>query len=198
MSVRLDRWFGVPPELIAGEFFEKMSPSDLALCVVLYWWSDRKSSRSFEVKDVEMETRTRLSRRSLLDARKHLAALGIVTISRTLGGHTYTLCDLKTGLPYPGDPKAKLNWLKKGANGETREPEAKTGPSVAKGNVVRAIEAGTQELDASWLERGAVSAFDIPSKRSLAPSAKMHDETFDYGFDTAFDYGVNQKGNVRS
>lgn len=140
-----------------------------------------------------METRTKLSRRSLLDARKHLAALGIVVIDRTLGGHTYTLCDLKTSLPYPGDPKAKLNWLKKGANGDTREPEAKTGRSAAQGDVVRAIKAGTQELDPLWLERGAVSAFDIPSQRSSMPLPKTHNERVDYGFDTAFNYGFNEK-----
>lgn len=115
MSVRLPRFFGAPPELIELGFLPKMSPSDLALYINVCWWSDRKSSRELEVKDADMEARSGLSRRSLHNARKHLSSLGMVEITKNLGGHVYTLCDLKTRLPYPGDPKAKLKWSKNGA-----------------------------------------------------------------------------------
>lgn len=192
MSVRLDRWFGVPPKLIEGEFFAKMTPSDLALCIVLYWWSDRKTSRSFEIKDIEMEVRTKLSRRSLLDARKHLAALRIVTYSKTPGGHVYTLCNLTTGLPYPGDPRAKIA---KNANGAAGKIEANATQALATNN---GVSADSLALNPSWIERRPVDAFEIPSKKSAAPSRETREGAVDYGFDTAFNFGLNRRStNVR-
>jgi hypothetical protein len=204
MAVRFDRWFGVPPEVFQLGFFAKMSPSDIALYFTLCWWSDRKSSRSFEVKDAEMEAHSGLSRRSLHDARKHLSSLGMVENTKNLGGHVYTLCDLKTGLPYPGDPKAKLNWLKKGANGNAVGVEARTTPSGAQGDAVRAGIDKTLELDPSWCERGATAAFDVRSKRSSVPSptddtTRKYDFNFNSGcnatadepVDVTFHYGWN-------
>jgi hypothetical protein len=191
MSVRLDRWFGVPPELIEGEFFAKMTPSDLALCIVLYWWSDRKTSRSFEIKVVEMEGRTKLSRRSLLDARKHLAALRIVVYSKTPGGHVYTLCNLTTGLPYPGDPRAKIA---RNANGAAGKIEPNVTQTVTTNSRVSAISLA---LNPSWIERRPVDAFEIPSKKSVARQRETREGSVDYGFDAAFNFGHNRKINER-
>ena len=187
MSVRIGRWFGVPPELIAGEFFEKMAPSDLALCIVLYWWSDRKTSRRFEVKDVEMEARTRLSRRSLLDARKHLSSLGIAVITKTLGGHVYTLCDLKTGLPYPGDPKAKLDWHKKEADGDFKKIEGRTKPSVARGNVQALLNLKYESSTHRGLNVGqSMRLTSLPGGRRNRRRRRLTIPTGDFlpGFDT--------------
>ena len=188
MSVRFPRWFGVPPELYELRFFRKMSPSGRGLYMTLCSWSDRKSSRQFEVKDADLEDESGLSRRSLHDARKHLSSLGMVQITKKPGGHVYTLCDLRTRLPYPGDPKAKLKWSKNGANGKAVRVDVSPTPSGAQGGAVRAGIAKTQELDPSWRERGAVAAFDVPSKRSSVPSP-TDDTTRKYDFD--FNFGRN-------
>ncbi len=189
MSVKFDRWFGVQPALFELGFFPKMSPSDRALYLTLCCWSDRKSSRQFEVKDAEMEAWSGLSRRSLHDARKHLSSLGMFEITKNLGGHVYTLCNLKTRLPYPGNPKAELRWLKKGANDNARKVEPRATPPVREGGAVRTGKAKTQGFDASEHERGAVGRFDIPPKRS----SPTDDTTPKYDFD--FNYGWNAKAD---
>jgi hypothetical protein len=113
MSVRISPWFGVPPGLIKSGLYLKLSASDKDLCLYLYWKSDRCSSRSFEAKDSEIIVFMGISHRSLCDARKHLSALGVALCERTLGGlYTYTLCDLSTGKPYPGDPNLPISWSK--------------------------------------------------------------------------------------
>jgi hypothetical protein len=194
MTIRIDRWFGVPPELYERGLFARMSPSDLALFITLCWWSDRKSSRQFEVKDIDMEAHSGLCRRSLLDARKHLSSLGMVEITKNLGGHVYTLCDLKTGLPYPGDPKTRLNWRKKGATDNAVGVESRTTPPTALGGAARAGIAKTKKFDPSLRERGAVDSFDVPSKRPSLTEDTTH--KYDFNFDSGLNAKADEPGDV--
>lgn len=116
MSVRIPRWFGFPPELIDNGQVASMSESDLRLCLYLYGKSDRCSSRRFEAKDKDITCKVGISQRSLRDARKHLVQFGIIAIERESGGcFVYTLCDPKTGQPYPGDPKLIVQYSGKKA-----------------------------------------------------------------------------------
>ena len=54
MSVRIDRWFGMPPELFDAGHIAHMSHSSLRLCAFLYWKSDKQSSRELKVRDKEI------------------------------------------------------------------------------------------------------------------------------------------------
>lgn len=117
MSVRFPRWFGVPPELFELGHVAAIGDGAVRLYVFLCWISDRKSSRMFEIKDSYIAERTGLSKRSLSSARKQLSGRGLTFCSRDQGGHyTYTLCDLKTGRPFPGDPKERIQHQKKSTN----------------------------------------------------------------------------------
>lgn len=115
MSVRIDRWFGVPPELFESGQFARLSHSAVRLCVFLYWKSDRQTSRRFRGTDKEIGLAAGVSPRSLAGARKQLANEGVARFERDPGGeYTYTLCDPKTGKPYPGDPKSRVGYTKPG------------------------------------------------------------------------------------
>lgn len=116
MSVRIPRWFGVPPEFFESGHCAAIRDGAVRLYVLLCWMSDRKSSRMFELKDSHIVEMTGLSKRSLSAARKQLSERGLAICNRDPGGHyTYTLCDLKTGQPFPGDPKAEVRYQKKSA-----------------------------------------------------------------------------------
>jgi hypothetical protein len=109
MSVRLRRWFGVPPELLETDKFALMSDCAVRLYTYLCWMSDRKSSRQFEVAVKEAAKRAGMSVRSVTTARRNLCKLGLIVCERVSGGRViYTLCDPLTGKPYLGDPRGKI------------------------------------------------------------------------------------------
>ena len=113
MSVRIDRWFGVPPELFESGHFARLSHSAVRLFIFLYWKHDRQSNRQFQESDRQITLQAGVSARSLSSARKQLAQTRILRFERAPGGmYTYTLCDLKTGEPYPGDPREKVRFVK--------------------------------------------------------------------------------------
>jgi hypothetical protein len=116
MSVRFSRWFGVPPELFELGHFAAIGDGAVRLYIFLCWMSDRKSNRMFEIKDSYIAEMTGLSKRSLGSARKQLSGRRLTVYRRDHGGHyTYT-CDLKTGQPFPGDPKARIQYQKKSSD----------------------------------------------------------------------------------
>jgi hypothetical protein len=117
MSVRIDRWFAVPPEVFEQGHFAQLSHSAVRLCVFLYWKCDRQSSRQFQVTDKEIEQAAKVSSRSLSSARIQLASIGLLIFQRSPGGaYTYTLCDLKTKSPYPGEPNRPIKYAKPHVN----------------------------------------------------------------------------------
>jgi hypothetical protein len=76
----------------------------------LCWMSDRKSSRQFKTTDKEIARASGISARSLTAARRNLLELRLITCDKVRGGgFTYTLCNVVTGNPYPGDPRAKIS-----------------------------------------------------------------------------------------
>jgi len=117
MTIRFPRWFGVPPELFELGHFATIGDGAVRLYVFLCWMSDRKSNRMFEIRDSYIAEMIGLSKRSMGNARTQLSGRGLVVCSRDVGDHyTYTLCDLKTGQPFPGDPKARIQHQKKSSN----------------------------------------------------------------------------------
>jgi hypothetical protein len=114
VSVRIPRWFGVPPELFENGLFAKMSATGFRLCTFLYWKSDQRSSRRFEVPDSDVSRWAGISARALQGARAHLCDFGIITCVKVPGGsYTYELCDPYTRKPYAGDPAEKVLYVKR-------------------------------------------------------------------------------------
>jgi len=108
MGVFFDQWFGVHADLVNGGHLVKISHSAVRLYLVLCWKQDITNSRQFKLTDAEIRRRGHVSTRSLSAARKELRGAGIVRYERAKGGvYTYTLCDVKTGVPYPGEPTSK-------------------------------------------------------------------------------------------
>jgi hypothetical protein len=104
----------VPPELFENGLMAKMSATDIRLCIFLYWQSDRRSSRRFEVPDRDVSRRAGISARALQGARAHLCDFGIITCVKVPGGsYTYELCDPYTRKPYAGDPAEKVLYVKR-------------------------------------------------------------------------------------
>lgn len=119
MSVRLHRWFGLPPELLETGAFGEMSPSAIRLYLFLCWKSDRRTSRRFEAKDSEATAKGGAKSRSLTNARIELRQRGLIQFEREPGGeYTYTLCDCRTGRPYPGNPAEIIQ------EGQRRKPSS--------------------------------------------------------------------------
>ena len=86
-----------------------MSPSAIRLYTFLCWKSDRRTSRMFKAKDSEATERCGAQSRSLTNARKELSQLGLILFERQPGEeYGYTLCDCRTGKPYPGNPAEKI------------------------------------------------------------------------------------------
>lgn len=146
MSVRIPRWFGVPPELFESGHCAAIGDGAVRLYVLLCWTSDRKSSRKFDLKDSDIVEKTGLSKRSLSAARKQLSGRGLAICDRDPGGYyTYTLCDLKTGRPFPGDPKVEVRYQKTPAGGVASIPAPKsplTTPTIPR-SIVRAEQTDT-------------------------------------------------------
>lgn len=131
MSIRIPRWFGMPPDLIDDGVISKMSESDLRLCVYVYRQCDKKSSRRFQATDKEITRAVGVSARALQNARIHLRELGVLSCSREPGErYTYEICDLHTGQPFPCDPKEKPPYVKRPKR--ANENDSRVTPSLSK------------------------------------------------------------------
>jgi DNA-binding transcriptional ArsR family regulator len=125
MTIKLSRWFAVPPEMFELRRHVEISRGAILLFVFLCWMSDKRSSRRFVFGEDELAKSADISKRRLGDARKQLLERGLVTSERQRGGkYVYELCDIATGRPYAGDPKTKVPYKKKQT---VVEPEAPSG-----------------------------------------------------------------------
>lgn len=125
MTVKIPRWWGGPPEFFELRRHVGISRCALLLFNILYWQSDRRSSRRLVFEEEELAEMADISTRRLGDARKQLSERGVVICERQRGGkYVYQLCDIATRQPYPGDPKAKVPYKKK-SSPATTEPQEK-------------------------------------------------------------------------
>ena len=114
MSIMLPRYSGFPPEIFETGIVPQMKGCDLKLYLFLLRFSDRKSTRQFKATDAEIDAQAGVSTGALRNARINLSKLGLIQCEKTSGrGYTYTLCDVKTKRPFPGDPKVKARYVKK-------------------------------------------------------------------------------------
>jgi hypothetical protein len=142
MSVRIARWYGKPPELFENGHAAEMSDGAFRLYDFLFWVSDRRSSREFELEDADIVETAGISRRTLSDARKQLSTRGLVVCDREPGRpYTYTLCDPVKLRPYPGLPKAKVTYEK---------PSSPPAELADETPAVPAVEAMPENIGDAW------------------------------------------------
>jgi len=110
----LPRYSGFPPEIFEDGLVPQMQNTAFRLYIFLCRSSDRKSSLQFAVFDKEICQQTGSSPRALCSARNELKRFGLISCDRDPGGsYTYSLCDVKTRRPFPGDQKIRPRYTKK-------------------------------------------------------------------------------------
>lgn len=125
VTIMLSRYSGFPPELFEKGLAPKMRDCSFRLYVLLCRESDRMNSRRVSFSDSYAKKLAKISPSSMRFARKQLKELRLASCVRDPGGeYSYDLYDLRTGLPYPGDPKHPF-----GAKAQRRRPSGLSGPS---------------------------------------------------------------------
>jgi hypothetical protein len=129
MAIMLRRYSGFPPEIFERGIVPQMKDSALRLYLFLCRHSDRRSSRQFKATDAEIGEQAGSSPGALRHARKNLLSLGLIHCEKAPGGaYTYSLCDVDTKRPYPGDPKVKAPYKKKEKQPAPTESNESTQP----------------------------------------------------------------------
>jgi hypothetical protein len=153
MTVKIPRWWGGPPEFFELRRHVGISRGGILLFTFLYWMSDKRSSRRLVFEEDELAEMADISQRRLGDARKQLSERGLVLSERQRGGkYVYELCDIATGQPYPGDPKAKVAYKKKSPpmTPPADETPAALAAEALPENVGDACELGLEDCDVSF------------------------------------------------
>lgn len=114
MTVMFDRFFGVPQQIIRSGLWAKMKPTEQSVYICLLHESERYRSRELARTDYQLREIVGVSSRALCNARKKLVERRLVQCVRRTGNvYVYTLCNLETGLPWPGNPKTPVLYQKK-------------------------------------------------------------------------------------
>jgi hypothetical protein len=104
----IPRYAGIPLEFYDSPKCIEMSHATARFYGFIFWMSHRCSSLQFDVADKDVVERTKLSPRTLADARKDLSERGLILYVRQQRGYRYIICDPNTSQPFPGDPKEQL------------------------------------------------------------------------------------------
>jgi hypothetical protein len=108
------RFFGVPQAVVRRGTWAQMKPTELSLYIVLLHESERYCTRELKRTDAQLGQLSGLSSRSFCNARKKLQERGLLLYKRSSGNiYIYTLCNLETGQPWPGDPTRPIVYIKK-------------------------------------------------------------------------------------
>jgi len=92
------------------------------LYVYLMEESERRRTRLIRATDSAIRALVGVAPRTLCNARKKLREYGLILYKAEQGNrYAYTICDPKTGAPYPGDPKDRMD-------GARRTPTASQDP----------------------------------------------------------------------
>jgi hypothetical protein len=114
MTVMVELYFGVPQSVIRDGIWAEMSPTEQSLYVSLLFESERCRTRLLARTDSQLGEMTGLSSRSLCNARKKLQERGLVLYLSGAGNiYSYTICNPKTGQPWPGNPRDPILYKKK-------------------------------------------------------------------------------------
>jgi hypothetical protein len=111
----IDSFFGVHPCLLRSGLWRKLKPGERDLYLCLMEESERCCTRELTTTDVEVRRLVGTAPRTLCNARKKLQEHGLIRYKAGEGNrYTYTICNPKTGQPYPGDPRTPLVMPKRG------------------------------------------------------------------------------------
>lgn len=143
MTVMIDKFFGIPPGIIRLGKVKSLSGAAVKLLMVLWHESEYNCTRTLRCTTAKLEELTGCSRNALITARADLVSVGLVQVERYgVKGFVLHLCNPETGKPWPGDPKQRIIYVKKGvashplsSDGERVEkprPDAAVTPTALK------------------------------------------------------------------
>ncbi|MGH9523019.1 MAG: hypothetical protein ACRD3E_10855 [Terriglobales bacterium] len=109
MTVMLDKFFGVHPEIIRSGVWKNLKPGAKDLFIYLMAESERCCTRELRRSDAQISATVGAAARTLCDARKKLGEFGLIAYRRGEGNKfTYVICNPATRLPYPGNPRTPM------------------------------------------------------------------------------------------
>lgn len=102
-------WFAVPQHVIRSGVWHDLKPGEKGLYITLLHESERYSTRQLAPRlDRNLSELSGVSPRSLRDARIKLQERGLIQFTPSQHGYIYTICDPRTGFPFPGSPKERI------------------------------------------------------------------------------------------
>jgi hypothetical protein len=163
MTTMIAEFSGVPREIVRHGKLKNLSGVALKLYMALWHQSERYRTRMLRCSTTELEELTGCSRNALITARADLARAGLVQ-GEPHGGRRFVfhLCDPNTGKPWPGDPKQRIIYERKG---EAFCPMSSDGERVAKPRQGSGIEPAALNLPQS--ENHSPRAESIIEKRRI-------------------------------
>ena len=113
VTTMIERWFGVPWDVFRDGRWASMKPGEQNLYLYLMHESERYSTRELRRTDDELSQLTEMSSRTFCNSRKKLQELKLIVCARGAGNvYLYKICDPRTGMPWPGDPKKPIEYKK--------------------------------------------------------------------------------------
>jgi len=104
VTVMLDSWFGVHPQVVRSKLLKQLKPSEILLYLYLMERSEFLCNRVIRARDCDITEAVGLSSRAARNARIKLQECGLIRCVRGPGNvYIYTICDPRTKQPYPGD-----------------------------------------------------------------------------------------------
>ncbi len=203
MTVMIPEFFGIPREIVRLGKLTALRCVALKLYIALWHQSERYRTRALRCSTAELEKLTGCSRNALITARADLALAGLVQVELHGGqGFVFHLCDPSTGKPWPGDPKQRIIYVKKG---EASCPVSPDGERVAKPRQDSAIKPAA--LKHSQVEnpspRGETAIERHPATAPNSPPMSSEVAEQSYPSDqiglggTAFPFGFNDPTSNR-
>jgi hypothetical protein len=114
MTVMIDKFFGVPREIVRDGKLKNLGGVASKLLMVLWCKSEQYCTRTLRFTTAELEELTGCSRNALIKARAALVSAGLVQAEPYgVKGFVFHLCDPNTGKPWPGNPKQRILYVKK-------------------------------------------------------------------------------------
>jgi hypothetical protein len=147
VTTMFDRYFGIPQSVIRSGTWAQMKPTEQSLYICLLHESERYRTRELRRTDAQLCQISGLSSRSFCNARKKLQEHALFLCKRSAGNvYIYTLCNPKTGLPWPGDPKQSVAYTKRS---DQSAAASEKGPISSGEHSVRAASGGLARQNGS-------------------------------------------------
>lgn len=116
MTVMIDKFFAIPPGVIRLGKWKSLSGIAGKLYVALWHESERYGTRELTRTTKQLIELAGGCRNSYNKARAELIKAGLLRIEQYgTEGFIFHLCNPETGKPWPGDPRKKIVYQRKGA-----------------------------------------------------------------------------------